>query len=138
MPCSKRRLAAVCPHQRSAYTLAVQACQSQKTAVLCGQTGINAITPAHCRYMHSARFCDKPVMDHKPCNQHQGSQTNWTKIQDGWDRRGHPPAVLVEGDWALLTCTPGRAGPSGGRDRLQLIKLKSATETQKQQAWPLC
>ncbi len=60
------------------------------------------------------------------------------KIQDGWDRRGHPPAVLVEGDWALLTCTPGRAGPSGGRDRLQLIKLKSSSKTQKQQAWPLC
>ena len=33
--------------------------------------------------------------------------------------------MLVEGGWALLTCTPGRAGPSGGRDRLQLIKLKT-------------
>lgn len=44
-------------------------------------------------------------------------------LQDGWTRRGHPPAVLVEGDWALLTCTPDREGPTGGRDRLQLIKL---------------
>ena len=53
--------------------------------------------------------------------------------QDGWDRRGRPPAVLVEGDWALLTCTPGREGPTGGRDRLQLVKLgtragRSSTE----------
>ncbi|DBA91602.1 TPA: hypothetical protein ACH3X1_003213 [Trebouxia sp. C0004] len=53
--------------------------------------------------------------------------------QDGWDRRGHPPPVLVEGDWALLTCTPGRAGPSGGRDRLLLIKLKSPTKAKTQQ-----
>ena len=44
-------------------------------------------------------------------------------LQDGWSRRGHPPAVVVEGDWALLTCTPDREGPTGGRDRLQLIKL---------------
>ncbi|KAL3150857.1 hypothetical protein ABBQ32_000610 [Trebouxia sp. C0010 RCD-2024] len=43
--------------------------------------------------------------------------------QDGWSRRGRPPAVLVEGTWALLTCTPDREGPTGGRDRLQLVKL---------------
>lgn len=57
-------------------------------------------------------------------------------LQDGWTRRGHPPAVLVEGDWALLTCTPDREGPTGGRDRLQLIKLDTMLRTkEKQVCW---
>ena len=54
-------------------------------------------------------------------------------LQDGWTRRGHPPAVLVEGDWALLTCTPDREGPTGGRDRLQLIKLDTMCRTREKQ-----
>ena len=54
-------------------------------------------------------------------------------LQDGWTRRGHPPAVLVEGDWALLTCTPDREGPTGGRDRLQLIKLDTLHRTKENQ-----
>lgn len=55
--------------------------------------------------------------------------------QDGWSRRGHPPAVLVEGNWALLTCTPDREGPTGGRDRLQLIKLAALRRQDKQKTW---
>lgn len=45
-------------------------------------------------------------------------------VQDGWDRRNNAPAVIVEGDWALLTCTPRQSGPSGGRDRLQLRQIR--------------
>lgn len=60
-------------------------------------------------------------------------------MQDGWDRRGRPPAVLVEGNWALLTCTPGREGPTGGRDRLQLVKLHTrgpnAPQVRNQSLW---
>lgn len=57
-------------------------------------------------------------------------------LQVGWTRKGHPPAVLVEGEWALLTCTPDREGPTGGRDRLQLVKLAMLHGEKEKQACP--
>ena len=43
--------------------------------------------------------------------------------QEGWERHQSLAPVLIRGAWALLTCRSRGAGPSGGTDRLCLVKL---------------
>ncbi len=51
-------------------------------------------------------------------------------LQGGWERHQSLAPVLIQGSWALLTCKCRSAGPSGGSDRLCLVKLPTGASEQ--------
>ena len=51
-------------------------------------------------------------------------------LQGGWERHQSLAPVLIQGSWALLTCKCRSAGPSGGSDRLCLVKLPTGSSEQ--------
>eukprot|EP00891_Asterochloris_glomerata_P004289 jgi/Astpho2/4289/fgenesh1_pg.00064_%23_74_t len=57
---------------------------------------------------------------------------HWTCCmqQGGWERHQSLAPVLIQGSWALLTCKCRSAGPSGGSDRLCLVKLPTGASEQ--------
>ena len=51
-------------------------------------------------------------------------------LQGGWERHQSLAPVLIQGSWALLTCKCRSLGPSGGSDRLCLVKLPTSPSEQ--------